>query len=247
MKLQKGKLWMRGTTVLHKGNRNRDEKVGLTIASFAKWRTGYLKKALFSSVKSLSRVWLFVTPWTTAHQASLSTTNSWSVPKLMSTESVMPSNHLFLCHPLLLLPSIIPSNRSSSQQLDPATGSFQMSQLFSSGGQSIRVSASTSVLPVNTQDCSPLEWTGWICLQSKGLQINSDTVSPVSLSICHEVMGPDAMILVFWISFKPTFSLSSFTLTKRLFSSSLLSSISLLIRSICDWHLEWGQSVGLSP
>ena len=115
MKLQKGKLWMRGTTVLHRGNRNRDEKVGLTIACFAKW-TGYLKKALFSSVKSLSRVWLFVTPWTTTHQASLSTTNSWSLPKLMSTESVMPSNHLILCHCLLLLPSIFPSNRVFSNE-----------------------------------------------------------------------------------------------------------------------------------
>ena len=62
-----------------------------------------------SSVLSLSRVRLFATPWTTAHQASLSITNSWSLPKLMSIESVMPSNHLILCHPLLLLPSIFPS------------------------------------------------------------------------------------------------------------------------------------------
>ena len=58
----------------------------------------------FSSAQSLSRVRLFVTPWTTAHQASLSITNSWSLPKLMSIESVMPSNHLILCRPLLLLP-----------------------------------------------------------------------------------------------------------------------------------------------
>ena len=63
----------------------------------------------FSSVKSLSRVWLFVTPWTAARQASLSITNSRSPPKTMSTESVMPSNHLILCRPLLLLPSIFPS------------------------------------------------------------------------------------------------------------------------------------------
>ena len=64
---------------------------------------------VFSSVQSLSRVWLFVTPWTTACQVSLSIINFWSLPKLMSTESVMPSNHLILCHPLLLLPSIVPS------------------------------------------------------------------------------------------------------------------------------------------
>ena len=61
------------------------------------------------SVQSLSRVRLFVTPWTTAHQASLSITNSQSPPKPMSIESVMPSNHLILCRPLLLLPSIFPS------------------------------------------------------------------------------------------------------------------------------------------
>ena len=62
-----------------------------------------------SSVQSLSRVQLFVTPWTSAHQASLSITNSWSLLKLMSIEVVMPSNHLILCHPLLLPPSIFPS------------------------------------------------------------------------------------------------------------------------------------------
>ena len=70
----------------------------------------------FSSVQSLSRVWLFVTPWTTAHQASLSITNSQSLPKLMSIESVMPSSHLILCHPLLLLPSIFPSIRVFSNE-----------------------------------------------------------------------------------------------------------------------------------
>ena len=114
----------------------------------------------------LSRIWLFVTPWTTAHQASLSITNSWSSPKLVSVESVMPSSHPILCRPLLLLPPIPPSIRIFSFFF---LGSFQMSQLFTSGGQSIGVSASTSVLPVNTQDWSPLGWTGWISLQSKGL------------------------------------------------------------------------------
>ena len=84
--------------------------------------------APFSSVQSLSCVWLFVTPWTAAHQASLSITNSRSSLKLMSIESVMPSSHLILCRPLLLLPPIPPS-----------IGSFPMSQLFASGGQSIGV------------------------------------------------------------------------------------------------------------
>ena len=65
----------------------------------------------FSSVQLLRRVWLFATPWTTARHASLSITNSWSPPKPMSTVLVMPSNHLILCHPLLLLPSIFPSIR----------------------------------------------------------------------------------------------------------------------------------------
>ena len=66
------------------------------------------KKGNSVQFSSVSRVQLFVTPWTTARQASLSNTNSWSLIKLMSTESVMPSNHLILCHPLLLLPSIFP-------------------------------------------------------------------------------------------------------------------------------------------
>ena len=70
-----------------------------------------------SSVQLLSRVRLFAIPWTAAHQVSLSITNSWSLLKLMSTESVMPSNHLILCHPLLLLPSsILPSIRVFSNE-----------------------------------------------------------------------------------------------------------------------------------
>ena len=109
-------------------------------------------------VHSLSRVWIFATQWTAAHQGSRSITNSRSLPKLMSIKLVMPSSHLILCHPLLLLSSIFPSIRILS-----------LSQLFASGGQSIGVSASTSVLPMNTQDWSPLGWTGWIFLQSKGL------------------------------------------------------------------------------
>ena len=70
----------------------------------------------FSSVQSLSQVRFFVTPWTAAHQATLSITNSQSLLKLMSVESVMPSNHLILCHPFLLLPSIFPSIRAFSHE-----------------------------------------------------------------------------------------------------------------------------------
>ena len=84
-----------------------------------------------SSVQSLSHVWLFATPWITARKASLSITNSRILLKLMPIESVMPSNHLIFCPPLLLSPTII-----------PASGSTPMSQFFTSGGQSIGVSAS---------------------------------------------------------------------------------------------------------
>ena len=98
------------------------------------------------------------TPWIAARQASLSITNSQSSLKLTSIESVMPSSHLI---------SVVPF--SSCPQSLPASESFPMSQLFAWGGQSTEVSALASVLPKNTQDWSPLEWTGWISLQSKGL------------------------------------------------------------------------------
>ena len=100
-------------------------------------------------------------PWIAARQASLSITNSRSSLKLMSIELVMPSSHLILC-------SVVPF--SSCPQSLPASESFPMSQLFTWGGQSTGVSALASFLPKNTQDWSPLEWTGWISLQSKGLK-----------------------------------------------------------------------------
>ena len=100
----------------------------------------------FSSVQSLSHVRLFATPWTAAHQASLSITNSWSLLKLMSIESVMPSSHLILCHPLLLLPSIFPNIRVFSNE-------SVLCIIGRTEGQSIGASASASVLPVNIQDC----------------------------------------------------------------------------------------------
>ena len=133
----------------------------------------------FSSVQSLSCVRLFATPCTAACQASRSITNSWSPPKSLSIELVMPSNHLILCHPFLFLPPSL-----------PASGSFPMSQLFASGGQSTGVSASTSVLPMNTQDWSPLGWTGWISLQSKVLsRVSSNTaVQKHQFSLTHSFL-----------------------------------------------------------
>ena len=87
---------------------------------------------MFRSVQSLSRVWLFATPWTAAHQASLSITNSRSLLKLMSIELVMPSNHLIICHPLLFLPSVFPPIRVFSNESIlpigwPKYGSFSLS------------------------------------------------------------------------------------------------------------------------
>ena len=248
---------------------------------------------LISSVQSLSHVWLFATPWTTACQASLSITNSGAYSNLR------PSS--WWCHPTISS-SVIPF--SSRLQSFPSSGSFQMSQFFASDGQSIG-NFSSSISPSNEYSgliSFRMDWlnllavqrtlksllqhhsskasilllsaffivcpymttgktislTRWTffgkvmsllfnmqsrlvitflwrskCLLISWLQsasavilepktIKSVTVSIVSPSICHKVMGLDAVILVFWmLSFKPTFSLSSFTFIKKLFSSSL--------------------------
>ena len=128
------------------------------IYLIANWRM-YIPHSVnnFSSVQSLSRVRLFVTPWTAAHQASLSITNTQSLLRLLSIESVMPSNHLILCHPLLLLHPIFPSIRVFSNELAlsirwPKYWSFRF----------------TSVLPLNIQDWFPLGLTSLITLLSKG-------------------------------------------------------------------------------
>ena len=118
----------------------------------------YCSAKRISSVQSLSRVWLFATPWTTAHQAFVSITSSRSPPKPMSIELVMPSNHLILCRSHLLLPSIFPSSRVFSNE-SPLRIRWPKYWSFSFSIQ----------LPMNTQDWSPLGWTGWISLQSKGL------------------------------------------------------------------------------
>ena len=108
----------------------------------------YLESSLYSSVQSLSRVWRLTTPWTAARQFSLSITSSQSLFKLMPIESVVPSNHLILCRSLLLLPSIFPSIRVFSNE-----------STLPWGGQSVGVSASASVLPMNIQDWFPLGLT----------------------------------------------------------------------------------------
>ena len=223
------------------------------------------------SIQYLSRVQLFVTPWTAEHQASLSITNSWSLLKLMSIESVMPSNHLILCHPLLLPPSLFPSNRvfSSESVLHvrwPKYWSFSFSiSPFNeySGLTSLRIdwldllavqqplksllqhhSSKASILQRSAffivQLSHPYMTTGktialtrqtfvgkvmsllfnmlsrlvitflprckcllisWLVSPSAVIleppKIKSLTVFTVSPSICYEVMGPDAMILVF--------------------------------------------------
>ena len=108
-------------------------------------------------VQSLSYVLLFATPWTAAHLASLSFTVSQRLLKLTSIELVMPSNHLFLCHPLLLFPSIFPSIRVFSNEL-----------ALISGGLSIGASSSASTLSKIIQGWFPLGLIGLISLQSKG-------------------------------------------------------------------------------
>ena len=137
----------------------------------------------FSSVQLLSHVWLFATPWTAAHQASLSITNSWSSLRLTSIESVMPSSHLILGRPLLLLPPIPPnirvfSNESTLRRRWPKYWSF-----------------SFSIIPSKEIQGWSSEWTGWISLQSKGLsRVFSNTTvekhqffgaQPSSQSNCH--------------------------------------------------------------
>ena len=114
---------------------------------------------IYLVVQSLSRVPLFVTPWTAAHHASLSFTTSWSLLKLISFKSVMPSNHLILCNPLLLLPLIFPSIRVFPNE----------SALRIRWPKYWKTSASASVLAMNTQGGFPLGLTSLISLQSKGL------------------------------------------------------------------------------
>ena len=149
----------------------------------------------FSSIQSLSHVRLFVTPWTAACQASLSITNSQSLLKLISFELVIPSNHLILVFPF-----------SSRLQPFPAWGSFPTSQFFASGSQSIGVSASASVLPMNIQDWFPLGWTGWISLLSKGLSrvFSSTTIQKHQFWGIQPSSWSNSRIHIWWLE-KPSF------------------------------------------
>ena len=125
----------------------------------------------FSSVQSLSCVWLSVTPWIAARQASLSITNSQSPPKPMSIESVIPSDHLILCRPILLLPSTFPSIRGFSNE---STLHIRWPEYWSF---SFNTSPSNEHL-----GWYPLGWTGWISLQSKGLSRVSPTPQCILLA-----------------------------------------------------------------
>ena len=249
--------------------------------------------------ESCSHVWLFVTPRTAVHQASLSINNSWSLLKLMSIESVMPSIYLILCHPLLLssiflsirvfsnesvlhirwpkywsfsfsispsneysalisfrmdwfdflavegtLKSILQHHRSKASLLQySAFFVVQLSHPYMTTGKTIALTRWTFVGKVMSLlfnmlfrlvtaflpriKCLLISWLqslSAVILEPK--KIKSVTVSSVTPSICHEVMGPDDMTFIFWmLNFKPAFWLSSFTLIKRLFISSLLSTI----------------------
>ena len=143
----------------------------------------FLQNRLFCEVavvQSISCVLLFVSPWTAACQAPLSSSVSQNLLRLMSIGSMMPSTHLILSHPLLLPPSIFPS---------------------------ITVFSSEWVLHIRR----PEDWSFRFSSDFAAKKIKSVSAFTVSPSLCHEVMGLDAMILVFWmLNFKPTFSPSSF-------------------------------------
>ena len=170
----------------------------------------------FSSVQSLSHVPLFVTPLTAALQASLSITNSQILLKLMSIESVMPSNRFIFCCPLLLLPSIFLSIRVFSNE-----------SVLRSGDQNIGASASASVLPMNIQDWFPLGLTGWISLQSKGLSrvFSNTTVQK------HQFLQCSAFFIV-QLSHSYMTTGKTIALTRRTFVGKVMS---LLFNMLSSW------------
>ena len=141
----------------------------------------------FSSVQSLSRVWLFATPWIAARQASLSITNSWSSLRLTFIELVMPSSHLILCRPLNLLLSSL-----------PASESFPMSQLFPWGGQSTGASASASFLPKKSQGWSPSEWIVELLPQRVDVTILLPCLKPPSQLPSVLTLSPVLRLSVVW-------------------------------------------------
>ena len=158
-------------------------------------------KKRFSSVQSLSHVWLFATPWTAAHQASLSITNSQSLLKLMSNQSVMPSNYLTLCCPLLLLPSIFPSIRVFSKE---SVLHIRWPRYWSFSFQHHPSNENPGLIS--------LGWTGWISLQSKGLsRVFSNTIVQI---LVIKISGKTLSLYIFriyHISFVSTFSIFLFS------------------------------------
>ena len=167
-----------------------------------------LEQALIkSSVQLLSHVQLFATPWTAAHQASLSITNSQSLLKHMPIESVMPSNHLILCRPLLLPPSIFPSSKASVLWCS-AFFIVQLSLPYMTTGKTIALTRQTKVMSLLFNMLSSVVIAflprskylliSWLQSRSSVIleppKIKLLTVSP---SIFLEVMGPDAMIFIF--------------------------------------------------
>ena len=144
----------------------------------------------FSSVQSISHFQLFVTPWTAACQASL------SIPTPRAYSNSCPSSRW--CHPTISS-SVIPF--FSCLQSFPASGSFPMSQFFTSSGQSIGVSASASVLPMSIQDWFPLGWTGWISLQSKRLLrvFSNTTVQKHQFFGTHYYFKQFYLFTYFWL------------------------------------------------
>ena len=147
--ITKSRIWLRIHIALHSGKTWRQP----LYCELFPW-SSRLGSVQFSHSVVSDSLW----PHESQHARLPSITNSWILPKPMSIESVMPSNHHILCRPLLLLPSIFPSIRVFSNE---SALCIRWPKYWSS--------VSTSVLPVNTQDWSPLGWTGWISLQSKGL------------------------------------------------------------------------------
>ena len=145
------------------------------------------------SVQSLSHIWLFATPWHTDTRPPCPSPTPGVDP------NPCPSSQW--CHPVISS-SVDPF--SSCPQSFPTLGAFPMSQLFTWGGQSIGVSASTSVLPMNTQDLSPLGWTGWISLQSKGLsRVFSNTTVQKHQFFGAQLSSPSNSHIHTWLLEKP--------------------------------------------
>ena len=149
-----------------------DDVIKVNICQGREWNS--LKAHQFSSFPSLSRVQLFATPWTAAHQASMDITNSL---ELTQTHFHPAGDAIQQSHPLSSL-SLLGFNLSQHLQSSPR------SQFFASGGQNIGLSASVPLM--TCQDCSPLGWTGWISLQSKGLsRVFSESINSLALSFLY--------------------------------------------------------------